>query len=64
MPIIVLNQSLNEPLTQGTSIAAWPTDKCFPKAGDDFQVMFPILDLRVKDWTDQGILPYVSIEMA
>jgi hypothetical protein len=37
------------------SIAAWPTDKCFPEACDDFQVMFPILDLRVKYWTDQEI---------
>jgi len=31
-------------------IAAWPTNKCFPKLCDDFQVVFPIFDLRVKYW--------------
>ena len=36
------------------SIGGGPTDNCFPKACDDFQVMFPILDLRVKYWSDQG----------
>jgi hypothetical protein len=45
-------------------VAAWPTNKCFPKAGDDLKVMFPIFDLRVKYWTDQGILSSVSIELA
>jgi hypothetical protein len=41
-------------------LTPWPTNKCFPKAGDDFRVMFPIFDLGVKDSTDQGILPYAQ----
>jgi hypothetical protein len=33
---------------QWPGIAAWSTNKCLPKGGDDFQVIFPIVDLRLK----------------